>query len=89
MVACRVPLNLWWGAWVASTVLYQVASRRWARADEAGEIVDAASLMVAADVLDIVAAVLAILFVRALTRMQVERAVQPRVPAPAVPGAHR
>lgn len=87
--APRVPLNLWWGAWVASTVLYQVASRRWERADEAGAIVDAASLMVAADVLDIVAAVLAIVFVRTLTRMQVERAVQPWVPAPAVPGAHR
>ncbi|MBK3589440.1 DUF4328 domain-containing protein, partial [Streptomyces sp. MBT57] len=50
---------------------------------------DGLGLVAAADVLEIVAAVVALLFVRALTRMQVERAAQPPVPAPAVPGAHR
>ncbi|MFE7480067.1 DUF4328 domain-containing protein [Streptomyces sp. NPDC057552] len=70
----RVPLNLWWAAWAVSLILDRVAARMWDRAEEPGEIVDSLALVMAADALDIVAAVLAVLFVRALTRMQVARA---------------
>ncbi|WP_228990279.1 hypothetical protein [Streptomyces sp. DH8] len=39
--------------------------------------------MAASDALDVAAAVLAALFVRAVTRVQVERAARSRAPAPA------
>ncbi|MEW2067409.1 DUF4328 domain-containing protein [Streptomyces sp. NPDC007346] len=70
----RAPLNLWWAVWVAAMLLDRIAARAWGRAEEPGEIVDGLALMMAADALDVVSAVLAILFVRALTRMQVARA---------------
>ncbi|WP_282687177.1 MULTISPECIES: DUF4328 domain-containing protein [unclassified Streptomyces] len=89
----RTPLNLWWGAWIASLLAARVTGRLWERAEEPAEIVRAAGLVAASDAVDIVAAVLAILYVRAVTGMQVERAVHgraPDAPAPApVPGAHR
>ncbi|MEU5719185.1 DUF4328 domain-containing protein [Streptomyces sp. NPDC020403] len=68
------PLNLWWAAWVLSLLFGRFASGRYAAADGPQEVKDAAGLVVAADVLDILAAVLAIVFVRTLTRMQGERA---------------
>ncbi|MFI1185539.1 DUF4328 domain-containing protein [Streptomyces californicus] len=79
----RTPLNLWWGAWVVSLLATRVAEEIWSRAVEPEEVARAAGLVAACDVLDIVAAVLAILFVRALTRMQVERAARAVNPAPA------
>ncbi len=89
----RTPLNLWWGAWVASLLFTRVTERMWERAEDPEGIVRAAGLVAAADAVDIVAAVLAILYVRAVTGMQVERALHGRAPdgpAPApVPGAHR
>ncbi len=88
----RTPLNLWWGAWVASLLLTRVAERLWERAEDAEAIVRAGGLVAASDAVDILAAVLAVLYVRAVTGMQVERALQGRAPdgpaqAPA-PGAH-
>ncbi|MYR95140.1 MULTISPECIES: DUF4328 domain-containing protein [unclassified Streptomyces] len=77
----RAPLNLWWAAWVAAVALDRIAARMWGLAEEPGEIVGGLALVMAADALDIAAAVLAILFVRALTRMQVERAAL-RAPQP-------
>lgn len=68
------PLNLWWGAWVCSSVFSRYASQQYMKAEEAQEVMDAAGQMLAADALGIVAAVFAILFVRKLTRMQGERA---------------
>ncbi|MFE6913743.1 DUF4328 domain-containing protein [Streptomyces rubiginosohelvolus] len=89
----RTPLNLWWGAWIATVLAARVTGRLWERAEEPTEIVRAAGLVAASDAVDIVAAVLAILYVRAVTGMQVERALHgrsPDGPAPApAPGAHR
>ncbi|MGW4175763.1 DUF4328 domain-containing protein [Streptomyces rubiginosohelvolus] len=89
----RTPLNLWWGAWIATVLAARVTGRLWERAEEPAEIVRAAGLVAASDAVDIVAAVLAVLYVRAVTGMQVERALHGRAPdgpAPApVPGAHR
>ncbi|RPK92815.1 DUF4328 domain-containing protein [Streptomyces anulatus] len=84
----RTPLNLWWSAWVAALLSSRVTGRLWERAEEPEEIARAAGLVAASDTLDIVAAVLAILFVRAVTRMQVERAAHAVAPATAVPGVH-
>ncbi|MFJ2415346.1 DUF4328 domain-containing protein [Streptomyces brevispora] len=70
----HAPLNLWWGAWVASLLFGRYASQQYDRAELPQEIMDAASRMMVSDLLDIVAAVFAILFVRKLTRMQGERA---------------
>lgn len=70
----QAPLNLWWTAWVIDLVFVRYTSRRYEQAETPQEIVDAAGLIIASDVLDIVAAVLAILFVRKLTAMQRERA---------------
>ncbi|MFH9606439.1 DUF4328 domain-containing protein [Streptomyces sp. NPDC017448] len=81
--APKTPLNLWWGAWVASLLSSRLTERMWERAEEAEEIVRAAGLVAASDALDVVAAVLAVLYVRAVTRMQVERAARSRPPAPA------
>ncbi|MFE6663200.1 DUF4328 domain-containing protein [Streptomyces sp. NPDC057697] len=67
-------MNLWWGAWVCSLLLSQISYRLYLKAEQPQEIVDTTGLLVAADAFDIVAAVLAILFVRKLTRMQGERA---------------
>ncbi|MEU5454359.1 MULTISPECIES: DUF4328 domain-containing protein [Streptomyces] len=89
----RAPLNLWWGAWVVSLLCTRVTERLWDRAVDAEEVVRAAGLVAASDAVDIVAAVLAVLYVRAVTGMQVERALHGRAPdgpAPApVPGAHK
>ncbi|MGW1657424.1 DUF4328 domain-containing protein [Streptomyces atratus] len=68
------PMNLWWGAWVCSLAFSWVTSRQYMRAEETQEIIDAAGLVMVSDAFDIMAAVLAILFVRKLTRMQGERA---------------
>ncbi|MFE2977427.1 DUF4328 domain-containing protein [Streptomyces sp. NPDC059258] len=78
----RTPLNLWWSAWVGTLLLARVSGRMWDRATDPAEIARAAGLVAASDALDIVAAVFAILFVRALTRMQVERAAHSLAPVP-------
>ncbi|MFF3953080.1 DUF4328 domain-containing protein [Streptomyces sp. NPDC001890] len=81
-------MNLWWGCWVVSLVGSQYATRRYRAAEQPQEILDAADLVTATDAFDIVAAVLAILFVRKLTRMQGERAALGMYPlgVPRAPG---
>ncbi|MFC8231204.1 DUF4328 domain-containing protein [Streptomyces sp. NPDC057287] len=69
----KVPLDLWWTLWVVSTLFTRFASKTYDQA-ELSEVAGAVTLVMAADGLDIAAAVLAILFVRKLTRMQGERA---------------
>lgn len=64
------PLNAWWGVWVLATMVSQVASRIYAGAETRDEILSGFSWLIASDLLDIAAAVLAILFVRRLTSMQ-------------------
>lgn len=53
------------------------------------EVLDAFGLVVAGDVLDVVAAVLAILFVRRLTAMQGERAAPRAAPVAPMPAAEQ
>ncbi|MEU8673823.1 DUF4328 domain-containing protein [Streptomyces sp. NPDC048560] len=72
--ASQTPMNLWWGVWVLSVLFSRFASKRYEQAELPQEILDAAGLLIAADTLDLVAAVLAIHFVRTLTRLQVGRA---------------
>lgn len=76
----RAPLHLWWAAWVCWMLFGRYASGRYSSAVLPQEIADAATLVVASDVVGIVAAVLALLFVRRLTRMQGERAALGSMP---------
>ncbi|MFE9933383.1 DUF4328 domain-containing protein [Streptomyces sp. NPDC005533] len=80
----RFPLtlvNLWWGGFVLSRVLGWYGGMSYGRAQSPDAVRDAATTMLVGDVLDIVAAVLAVLFVRRLTAMQHARAAQGRVVA--------
>ncbi|MFI9214342.1 DUF4328 domain-containing protein [Streptomyces sp. NPDC053253] len=63
-------LHAWWAAFVVDTIVARVAGRMYDRAETFEEYASAANWLLASDVLDIVAAVLAILFVRRLTSMQ-------------------
>ncbi|MGW7053772.1 DUF4328 domain-containing protein [Streptomyces sp. NPDC054887] len=63
-------LTAWWTLWVVSALFSRFAVRRYAAAEEPAAIRDALDQLIVADLLDIASAVLAILFVRALTRMQ-------------------
>lgn len=73
----RFPLtlvNLWWGAFVLARLLGWYAGMSYARAESSGAVRDAATTMLVGDALEVVAAVLAVLFVRKLTAMQHARA---------------
>ncbi|MFJ4869042.1 DUF4328 domain-containing protein [Streptomyces sp. NPDC088757] len=63
-------LNAWWTLWVADMVVERIASQLYKRAETAEAYTTAASCSLAGYLLDIAAAVLAILFVRRLTSMQ-------------------
>ncbi|WP_411081974.1 DUF4328 domain-containing protein [Streptomyces sp. cmx-18-6] len=89
LAVSRAPLHLWWGAWVGAVLFGRFAARTAERAEGPEEIAEAAALVVDSGAVDVAAAVSAVLFVRTLTRMQVERAARRAVPAPAVPVAHR
>lgn len=78
----RGLLNAWWGAWVWATVFDRYASRTYDKAQDVDAIRDAAGLVMASAAFDVLAAVLAILFVRRLTAAQHEKALT----GPAVPG---
>ncbi|MER6319005.1 DUF4328 domain-containing protein [Streptomyces sp. NPDC001581] len=75
----RFPLtlvNLWWGVFVLSRVLGWFGGMSYGRAQSPDAARDAATTMLVGDALDIVAAILAVLFVRRLTAMQHARAAQ-------------
>ncbi|MGA4850820.1 DUF4328 domain-containing protein [Streptomyces sp. G5(2025)] len=82
-------VNVWWTLWVANTFAGRWAARSYTRAEEADEIKAAVANMMFVDALDIAAAVLAIVFVLRLTRMQDTKArtgpapAQQAVPFPA------
>lgn len=63
-------LHAWWTVWVADMVVGRIASLLYKRAETPDAYVTASSWLLTGYVLDIVAAVLAILFVRRLTSMQ-------------------
>ncbi|MFC9270923.1 DUF4328 domain-containing protein [Streptomyces zhihengii] len=69
-------LNVWWGLFVAAWIATRFADRRYERAESLHEIVSAADFVVLACLLDIVAAVVAALFVHRLTRMQHAKALR-------------
>ncbi|TXS56560.1 DUF4328 domain-containing protein [Streptomyces sp. t39] len=77
-------VNVWWGLFVASWLVTRYTDRRYDRAESLHEIVSAADGIVVACLLDIVAAVVAALFVHRLTRMQHTKAMSAvAFPAPA------
>ncbi|MXG24743.1 DUF4328 domain-containing protein [Streptomyces sp. YIM 132580] len=90
----EVLLDVRWGLWLASTVFGQFTARMTGSSETPGQTAQGLAPVASADVLEIVAAVPALLFVRALTWMQVERAAlaapQPAAvrpgPADAAPG---
>lgn len=63
-------VNAWWTAWVIGLLAGRMSSTTYRRAETVAEIRQAVGQVLFADAVDIVAAVLAILFVLALTRMQ-------------------
>ncbi|MFJ7127820.1 DUF4328 domain-containing protein [Streptomyces sp. NPDC098101] len=63
-------LNAWWTFWVADMVVERIGAQLYKRAETAEAYITASSWSLAGYVLDIAAAVLAILFVRRLTSMQ-------------------
>ncbi|MDT9688772.1 DUF4328 domain-containing protein [Streptomyces sp. P9(2023)] len=67
-------LNSWWTLWVLDVVVDRVAAQLYKRADNVDAYVTAAQVSLLGYVLDIAAAVLAILFVRRLTSMQHRKA---------------
>ncbi|MEU6125265.1 DUF4328 domain-containing protein [Streptomyces sp. NPDC047123] len=77
-------LNTWWTLWVADLLASRWANQAYTRAEEPEEVKAAIEYLMFADALDIVAAVLAVLFVHRLTRLQdlKVRSGPPR-PAPA------
>ncbi|MFE7747622.1 DUF4328 domain-containing protein [Streptomyces sp. NPDC057428] len=84
----NAPLNLWWTLYLVSVLAGWGASKNYSATEYVDDLSDAVTLIMAADVLDIAAAVMAIVFVRKLTRMQGERAARGMYPlsAPAPAG---
>lgn len=73
--ARRGILSLWWGVWVLSLLVDRYATVVYDHAETAPQLRDAAAPLVVGASLDLVAAVLAILFVRQITRMQHTKAL--------------
>jgi hypothetical protein len=63
-------VNLWWGFFLGSMILSNVAARRLFRATTAEQTLNATILYMLADGVDVVAAALAILLVRRVTELQ-------------------
>jgi len=72
----QMPLSRWWSLWIASTVLGRIAGSIYNSAEGADAIRQASAVMSASDLLDVVSAVCAILFVRKLSGMQHIKATQ-------------
>ncbi|MEE1941156.1 DUF4328 domain-containing protein [Streptomyces sp. TRM 70361] len=72
----RPLVNAWWTLWLLSMSVGNGAGRMYDRAEYAEAIQSALVMLILSDILSIAAAVLAILVVRALTRMQQARILQ-------------
>ncbi|MFF8791108.1 DUF4328 domain-containing protein [Streptomyces sp. NPDC015125] len=72
----RALLNWWWVLWIVNLIFGRLAAQRYSGAREPEEIKGAIAGLMASDVFNIMAAVLAIFFVRRLTRMQHEKALR-------------
>ncbi|WP_328670265.1 DUF4328 domain-containing protein [Streptomyces sp. NBC_00322] len=71
-------VNAWWTAWLATNLINPVAGRQYASADTPDAFRAGADVFVLGGILDIVAALLAIVVVRRLTRMQNAKAAHRR-----------
>ncbi|WP_307661551.1 DUF4328 domain-containing protein [Streptomyces sp. V1I1] len=69
-------INIWWIAWLAANLLPQVASSQYDSSRTPDAYKAAGTAFIVADLVDIVAALLAILVVRRLTRMQLTKAMR-------------
>ncbi|KIZ15306.1 DUF4328 domain-containing protein [Streptomyces natalensis] len=69
-------LNWWWALWIVDLGFGRLAAQRYAKAESPEEIKGALAGLMASDIFNIAAAVLAIFFVRHLTRMQHEKALR-------------
>jgi hypothetical protein len=69
-------INIWWIAWLASNLLPQIASSQYDSSRTPDAFKAAMTAFIVADLVDIVAALLAILVVRRLTRMQLTKAMR-------------
>lgn len=67
-------MNVWWALFVAMWWVGRVANSAYEDAVDVAEMKRAAGMMMFSDVLDAVAALFALLFVRKLTRMQLDKA---------------
>jgi hypothetical protein len=80
-------LHVWWALWIVSNVAGQIAARRSFAAEEMDELKQTSVLYMIADATDGIAALLAILVVRRITRLQEERAAAiAGAPPPEIPG---
>ncbi|MFI1365915.1 DUF4328 domain-containing protein [Streptomyces griseochromogenes] len=77
-------VNLWWAMWIVSLFADRAADTESRHAHAAAALHQAASMMLASDVIDIAAAALAVLVVLKITRMQHGRALAGPVPVPAL-----
>jgi hypothetical protein len=77
----RLLLNSWWWIWVLSVVVDRIATNRYEDAENLEAIDGAAGLLIVNSVIGVVAAVLAIVFVRRLTAMQHAKALAGPNPA--------
>ncbi|MFE2264930.1 DUF4328 domain-containing protein [Streptomyces griseosporeus] len=80
----HTPVNAWWTLWLLSLVVDQYAARSDRQAETAEELRDAATTMLFSDCLDVAAAVLAIVVVVLLTRMQERKVLSGELPTPAL-----
>ncbi|MFI1567920.1 DUF4328 domain-containing protein [Streptomyces sp. NPDC020490] len=71
----HTPVNAWWTLWLVSLFVGQFADRSSRQAETADELREAAGTMLFSDCLDIAAAVLAIVVVVHLTRMQERKGI--------------
>lgn len=75
-------VNAWWMLWIISVLTGRLASLSWSHAHTARLLRNAAGQMLFSDAVDIAAAVLAIVVVVRLTRMQDRKALAGPVPVP-------
>ncbi|MFD5023622.1 DUF4328 domain-containing protein [Streptomyces sp. NPDC058373] len=81
-------LNLWWGTFLLDTVLSNGSTRVLNRAEELEAIARGYRMVAFSEAFSVVHAVIAVLFVLALTRRQNARVHHPWPPAAPVPGSH-
>ncbi|QTE00466.1 DUF4328 domain-containing protein [Streptomyces cyanogenus] len=80
----HTPVNAWWTLWLVSLFVGRFAFSSSRHAETADELHEAAGTMLFSDALDIVAAVLAVVVVVRLTRMQERKVLSGELPVPAV-----